>query len=113
MRVVNEFNAPAVAAPPHFLPQLDQSRCRYCAKCARKCPMAAIVVNPNGKSWQHLAERCIGCGLCAAACDVQRALTMKPVPDYRLPPNSWFAFIARTTPSRIRNAWEAWRRRRA
>ena len=111
LRTVNEFNVPAMAAPPHFLPHLDRSKCSYCAKCARKCPMGAIAVNPTARTWQHLAQRCIGCGLCAAGCDSQHALEMNPVPDYRLPPNSWFGYLARTTPSRIRNTWQAWRRR--
>jgi Pyruvate/2-oxoacid:ferredoxin oxidoreductase delta subunit len=113
MRVMSEFNAPSLAAPPHFLPQIDEAKCSYCGKCARNCPMGAIVVGPKSKTWQHLLGRCIGCGLCSAACNSRHALSMTPVPDYRLPPNSWFALIARTAPSHVRNTLEAWRRRRS
>ena len=34
LRMVSEFNAPGLIAPPHFLPQLDNSRCSHCGKCA-------------------------------------------------------------------------------
>ena len=35
MRMVNEFNAPGMIAPPHFLPRLDAAKCTYCGKCVR------------------------------------------------------------------------------
>lgn len=111
MRSVNEFNAPGVAAPPHFLPTFDSAKCDHCARCARQCPMGAIALNFKAHTWQHLTERCIGCGICAVACNQKHAIVMTPVPDYRLPPNSWFALIARNTPNLLYNAWEAWRRR--
>ena len=111
LRTVKEFNAPSLAAPPHFLPEFDSAKCSYCAQCARRCPMGAIALNPREKTWMHLKERCIGCGICAGACDQKHAIAMTPVPDYRLPPNSWFALIARTTPSRLYNTWDAWRKR--
>ncbi|MEN6449863.1 MAG: 4Fe-4S dicluster-binding protein [Thermoguttaceae bacterium] len=111
MRMVNEFNAPACFAPPHFLPQLDESRCLRCGKCAQNCPMGAIIVDTQQKTIRHLAERCIGCGLCVLACDRQRALAMQPVPDYRLPYRSWFSLIAHTTPGTLLNSWTAWRKR--
>ena len=38
MRMVNEFNAPGLSAPPHFLPRLDGARCTHCGKCAQELP---------------------------------------------------------------------------
>ena len=38
MRTVNEFNAPAAIAPPHFLPRLDPAKCISCGKCAQELP---------------------------------------------------------------------------
>jgi hypothetical protein len=41
-----------------------------------------------------------------------RAVTMEPVPDYKLPYKSWFSMLARTTPRRLTRAWKVWRKRR-
>ena len=112
MRLVNEFNAPSLMAPPHFLPKLTAERCTYCGRCAHKCPMGAIALDQEAKQYHHLAERCIGCGLCAIACDRQHALSMEAVPDYRLPYRSWFSLLWHSVPSLVQGSWHAWRRRR-
>ena len=124
MRAVNEFNAPAMFAPPHFLPHVDPALCTLCGKCARTCPMGAIRIE-NGqaaesqspstsgpKTFRHLRERCIGCGLCVLACDRQKAVRMEPVPDYKLPYRSWFSLIAHAAPSAIKTSWKVWRERK-
>ena len=49
LRMVNEFNAPGFIAPPHFLPRLDSSRCTHCGRCAKNCPMGAIVVDTRAE----------------------------------------------------------------
>lgn len=99
MRSINEFSAPAGHAPPHFMPRFDRSRCTYCGKCARGCPMGSLVVDTKQKTAWQLKERCIGCGLCVLSCDKAKAISMEPVPDYRLPPNSWYAALAGAAPS--------------
>jgi Pyruvate/2-oxoacid:ferredoxin oxidoreductase delta subunit len=111
MRLVNEFHAPGLLAPPHFVPHVDTAQCTSCGKCARACPMGAIVVDARGKSYQHLAERCIGCGLCATACH-REAITMEESPTYRRPPSSTVSAVAQALPNYLRNAWDAWRGRR-
>ncbi len=111
MRTVSEFNAPAFIAPPHFMPKFDFARCTCCGKCGKACPMGAISVAPKEKKHQHHRERCVGCGLCVLACDRQKAVTMDPVPDYRVPPRSWFGLIRRTVPNRLRNSFAVWRSR--
>ena len=68
MRGISEHNVPGMIAPPHFLPRFDPARCAYCLKCAGVCPMRAIVVDREAKTWRHRRERCVGCGLCAVAC---------------------------------------------
>jgi len=114
MRMVNEFNAPAWIAPPHFLPRLDPAKCVHCGKCAKSCPMGAIIVTAGAQAgaYQHLAQRCIGCGLCVLACERQRALAMEPVPDYLLPYRSWFSLIAHSAPGVLLTNWKVWRQRR-
>ncbi|MBN1382592.1 MAG: 4Fe-4S binding protein [Deltaproteobacteria bacterium] len=101
LRTVTEFNVPSSIAPPHFLPKVDTDQCNYCGKCALNCPLAAITVNTKAKTYVHREERCIGCGLCVVACDQKKAITMVPVPDYKLPYRSWFSFISRAVPHSI------------
>ena len=108
MRLVNEFNSPAGIAPPHFRPQIDRSACRHCGKCAKACPMGALVIDAGNKTGWELPHRCIGCGLCATACDKQQAIRMEPVPYYQLPADSWFGFISRTLPAAAGNALSEW-----
>ncbi|MFO7906910.1 MAG: ATP-binding protein [Planctomycetota bacterium] len=111
MRTVNEFSSPGVMAPPHFMPQFDLARCSRCGTCARHCPMGAITVDITEQSLDHQPARCIGCGLCVLACQNQEAITMKPVPDYRLPYKSWLAMLTHSVPSLVKTYWKVQRRR--
>ncbi len=47
-----------------------QLNCLQCvnAACMTVCPTAALVRNESTGAVEHLPERCIACGLCAAAC---------------------------------------------
>lgn len=112
LRMISQFNAPGMIAPPHFMPQVDLNKCTHCGKCAKVCPVGAVVVDVKGKSYQHLSERCIGCGLCAVACDKQRAIQMEPTPKYRQPPRSLISALLQMTPNYLRNAWSVWRKYR-
>jgi Pyruvate/2-oxoacid:ferredoxin oxidoreductase delta subunit len=111
MRTVNEFNAPGMMAPPHFMPRFDPSACVHCGRCAANCPMGAITVDTGQRTWAHQAARCIGCGLCMLACGKRNALAMIPVPDYRLPYKSWLSMLLHEGSSVLRASWKAWRRR--
>ena len=112
LRTISEFNMPGMIAPPHFIPQVDLTKCTYCGKCANACPVGATVVDTQGKSHQYLPERCIGCGLCAVACDRQHAIQMEPIPQYRKPPQSLLSTLLRVVPNYLRNAWSVWRKYR-
>jgi Pyruvate/2-oxoacid:ferredoxin oxidoreductase delta subunit len=111
LRTVTEFNAPNIFAPPHFLPRFTEERCNHCGRCAAKCPMKAISVDTPAKTLAHRLERCIGCGVCVLACARQKAITMEPVPDYRLPYKSWFSYLFRAAPGMLRTNWNVWRER--
>ncbi len=54
------------------VPEIDESRCNYCGKCAQVCVYHAIAVLPsqNGKKGSTLvfAHLCHGCGACSALC---------------------------------------------
>jgi Pyruvate/2-oxoacid:ferredoxin oxidoreductase delta subunit len=85
MRTISEFNAPGFIAPPHFMPVVDPDKCSYCGKCARACPMGAWTVDTKLKTRHFEAVRCVGCGLCFAACDKEKAIELKPVTGYEPP----------------------------
>lgn len=111
MRMVAEFNAPGVMAPPHFMPRFELSNCTYCGRCAKACQMGAITVDTAAKTLSHQPARCIGCGLCVLACDRQGGISMEPVPEYRLPYKSWFSMLMRNAPGILRTAWKVRRSR--
>ena len=109
MRMVNEFSAPGVFAPPHFLPKFDSAKCASCAKCAKHCPMGAIAIDFAAKTLAHETIRCIGCGLCAVACDAKKAISMEPVPSYKMPYRSWFSLLFHGIPGMVRESWKSWK----
>jgi MinD superfamily P-loop ATPase len=49
-----------------LLPQIDESRCTYCRRCAEVCQFHAIVV--IGSQTLILPELCHGCGSCTLVC---------------------------------------------
>jgi Na+-translocating ferredoxin:NAD+ oxidoreductase subunit B len=108
MRLTREFNVPSMMAPPHFLPRIAEGRCTHCGKCARQCPMGALEIAREPRTRLHHLERCIGCGLCLAACGSQRAISMEAVPDYHLPYRSWYSFLLRQGPGMLTTAWRVW-----
>lgn len=54
---------------------VDQALCNSCRKCFEDCPYEAItmVARDDGRPFEGkasvLAERCVGCGICAGSCD--------------------------------------------
>jgi len=54
------------------VPEIDESKCTYCGKCAKVCVYNAIAVLPgqDGKKGSTLifAQLCHGCGACSALC---------------------------------------------
>ncbi len=62
---------------PVFQATVNISRCFACTLCSHDCPFGAITMVPrtDGKPFPSQAQidpdRCIGCGVCAGACDTQ------------------------------------------
>ncbi|HIC91798.1 MAG TPA: (4Fe-4S)-binding protein [Syntrophaceae bacterium] len=49
-------------------PEVDESRCDYCGKCAEACQFKALAVIKEGRSILYYKELCHGCGACAYIC---------------------------------------------
>jgi Pyruvate/2-oxoacid:ferredoxin oxidoreductase delta subunit len=111
MRLVTEFNVPGIMAPAHFRPHFNAAQCTACGKCVRGCPTQALTLAGEPQALQHQPARCIGCGLCAVACNLRRAVLMEPVPDYQLPYRSWFSLLFHSGAGMVQGAWQAWRGR--
>ncbi len=111
LRLITEFNAPGIIAPPHFMPKVDPAKCAYCGQCTTACPTGAMVVDSENRLHQYLPERCIGCGLCAAACNQQHAIHMDANPRFRQPPRNVTSALIQMAPNYLRNVWSVWRNR--
>lgn len=111
MRTVNEFGVPGMMAPPHFMPRFDRAACVHCGRCAKSCPMGAITVDTQAKTLVHQPGRCIGCGLCLLACGTAKAISLEPVPQFRLPYRSWLSLLLHNAPATLATTWRVWRGR--
>ncbi len=112
MQTVTQYNMPSMIAPPRYLPVFNMPTCNHCAKCALRCPMGAITVDTKKKTHTHNLKRCVGCGQCVVACEKAMAISMEPVVDYKEPPGSYPALLAKLAPNMIRTSLSAWWARR-
>ena len=70
--------APAETAPAAEEGVILGSDCVYCTLCAKKCPVNAITVDRESKSWSINHAECIKCGACVSACP-KKTLSMGPI----------------------------------
>ncbi len=109
---ITEFNLSGVIAPPHFRPEFDRAKCKYCGKCAAKCQMGALTVDAKTKTIALDIKRCIGCGQCTLGCNKQKAVSMQPVSGYKKVPKSIAPIGMKALPVYGRMIWEIWRQRK-
>ena len=55
--------------------RIDISNCLFCGTCADNCPVSAITVDAENKTWTIDREKCVTCGVCVDNCPAS-CLTM-------------------------------------
>ena len=86
LRGVKSYNAPYILAKSNFVAVIDQDSCAACGVCAdERCPMDAI--SEEDGSYSVIAQRCIGCGVCAPTCPTESiTLERRPEAEQDQPP---------------------------
>lgn len=64
----------AMKKSPDGFPAVSEA-CVHCELCAKNCPVGAITVDRNAKTWQVDKKACILCGTCAEKCP-KKAISM-------------------------------------
>ena len=65
---------PAVALNDQHV-RIDATSCLFCGTCADNCPVGAITVDAENKTWTIDREKCVTCGVCVDNCPAS-CLTM-------------------------------------
>jgi Pyruvate/2-oxoacid:ferredoxin oxidoreductase delta subunit len=102
LRAINRLGVQSAVHTSNFLATIDDETCRGCGRCARRCPVQAIHLEPVPRDG-HLKGKmravvddtiCMGCGVCHAACR-QDALSMEARAQRVLTPSSTLDRVVR------------------
>jgi len=86
LRGRTRWDNPGAVAPSNFVAE-STDECVLCGTCVERCVFGAITVDE--REWKSVvdAEKCMGCGVCTIACDVE-ALRLKRVERERPVPTA-------------------------
>jgi Pyruvate/2-oxoacid:ferredoxin oxidoreductase delta subunit len=80
LKAINSHGIQNAVHTSNYLAQVDQAKCKACARCVKACPVMAIEVKPTsfGKATASVDEElCLGCATCSLACK-NKAMSMEP-----------------------------------
>lgn len=79
LRALTEHDAPYMLARSNYVSQIDADTCTECGDCTSgRCPTDSI--SAAGETYTVDQQRCLGCGVCAVACEYD-AIRLVPRPD--------------------------------
>jgi electron transport complex protein RnfB len=69
----------------HYYAEIDPDECTACGTCAdERCQVKAI--EEGEETYRVITEKCIGCGLCVAACPSEAIRLVRKPPEELVPP---------------------------
>ena len=88
LRALNEHGAPYMIARSNYVSEIDPESCSVCGVCDEdRCPVHAISEGDEG--YQVDEALCLGCGVCAIACEYDAIqLVERPEKDRLTPPKT-------------------------
>ena len=90
LRAINEHDAPYMIARSNYAAEVDVEACILCDDCegGERCPVGAI--DGAGQDAPRVdGTRCLGCGVCAVACEFEAIrLVERPESDRLTPPKT-------------------------
>lgn len=79
LRAVTDHDAPYMLARSNYVSEIDPDTCTECGDCSTgRCPTDSI--SAADETYTVDGERCLGCGVCAVACEYD-AIRLVPRPD--------------------------------
>ncbi len=101
LRGLRDFEAPHVLVRSNFVAAISEDDCIACRECLPdRCPMDAIVEQEGTIFIRR--ERCIGCGVCTVACEVDAiGLEERPRHERTAPPRDVVTWALRRATNRF------------
>jgi Fe-S-cluster-containing hydrogenase component 2 len=115
LRALNDYGAPYMIARSNYLSEIDPDSCTECGVCDEgRCPVDAISAVDEGHQVDEAL--CLGCGVCAIACEYDAIrLVERPEEDRIVPPKNLIKWSLDRTDHRrgkVKGAamrgWMAW-----
>ena len=95
LQAINRYGMEGAVKTSAYMADIDSDKCTGCGRCARKCPVQAIQIQPlpphikrKARMYSTVDERiCLGCGVCKPQCK-KKALKMRARPERVITPEA-------------------------